>query len=316
MRALVTGGAGFIGSHLAEALARRGHEVVVLDDFSLGARQNLSWMVSGDGVEILEGTICDDATVREAMGGCDWVFHHAAWPSVPRSVEFPKETNAINLDATLRLLSAARDHQVSRFIFASSSSIYGDVEGPLKAEALPPNPLSPYALQKYASERYCQLFHTLFGLSTVSLRYFNVFGPRQSFNSPYSGVIAQFCTAFLRDEAPVIYGDGLQSRDFTYIDNIVDANLRAVEAPAGLVSGRVFNIACGVSISLLDLVRDLQRLTGKSLEPQFRPGRIGDVRHSRADVAAARSCLGFTSRTTWRQGIESTYEWYRATAGR
>jgi UDP-glucose 4-epimerase len=196
-------------------------------------------------------------------------------------------------------------------MFASSSSIYGDVEAPLKHEGLPPNPLSPYALQKYAAEKYCQLFHRLYGMETVSLRYFNVFGPRQAFDSPYSGVIAKFCTAMLAGREPVIFGDGLQARDFTYIENVVQANLLAAEATAAKAAGRVFNVAAGRSISLLELVADLNRLTGQNLKPRFEPPRAGDVRSSMADIAAAQNALGYKAKVTWRQGLEKTLEFYR-----
>ena len=250
MKALVTGGAGFIGSHIAEALCRRGAQVVVLDNLSLGNPQNLAWKRPGDALDFVQGDVADEKLVGKLVAGCDWVFHEAALPSVPRSVAEPLSSNSQNLDASLQLLVLARDAKVKRFLFASSSAIYGDSDAPSKQEQLPPNPLSPYALQKYGSEKYGQLFHQLYGLPTVSLRYFNVFGPRQAFDSPYSGVIAKFCTCMLAGQAPVIFGDGLQSRDFTYIENVVQANLLAVEAPAEKVAGRVFNIAGGQSISL------------------------------------------------------------------
>lgn len=221
MKALITGGAGFIGSHLAQALCRRGAQVVVLDDLSSGGPQNLAWRSAGDDLEHVAGDARDEALLAKLVAGCDWVFHQAAVASVPQSVQQPLETNQTNLDATLKLLIAARDAGVRRFLFASSSAIYGESEVMSKHESLPTQPITPYGLQKYASERYCQLFHQLYGLPTVALRYFNVFGPRQSFNSPYAGVIARFCTAMLRGEAPVIYGDGSQSRDFVFIDNIV-----------------------------------------------------------------------------------------------
>jgi UDP-glucose 4-epimerase len=312
MKILVTGGAGFIGSHLSEALVSLGHNVVALDDLSLGSKENLKWASGKSGFQWINGDIRDPGTVSVALKGCDWVFHLAAMPSVPRSIQIPWETNATNLDATLQLLLAARDAGVSRFVFASSSAIYGDTEVPVKREDLPPNPLSPYALQKYAGERYCQLFSSLYGMPTVALRYFNVFGPRQSFSSPYSGVIARFCSAFLEGEAPVIFGDGSQSRDFTFIRNVIDANLSAASAPAASVAGKVFNVACGDSISLLDLVTELGRLTGRALKPVFHPARPGDVKHSRADITEARSAFGFSPSVDWRLGLERTLEWYRA----
>ncbi len=316
MRALVTGGAGFIGSHLAEALAGRGVEVVVLDDLSGGSEANLAWMRPGDGAEFVMGSVSDETLVKRLVAGCDWVFHEAALPSVPRSVAEPVLSNQQNLDATLNLLVAARDAGVKRFLFASSSAIYGDSEESPKHEGLPPLPLSPYGLQKYAAERYGQLFHQLYGLPTVALRYFNVFGPRQAFNSPYSGVIAKFCTAFIQGERPLIYGDGLQSRDFTFIENVVAANLAAAEAPFENVAGRVFNIACGESVTLLDLVRDLGTASGRKTEPMFQPARLGDVRHSRADISSAQGAFGFNPKVSWLDGLRRTYEWYLSSAGR
>ena len=314
MKALVTGGAGFIGSHLAEALCRRGAKVVALDNLSLGNTANLHWKRKSDSLKFVEGDVADEKLVRRLVAGCDWIFHEAAMPSVPRSVAEPLRSNTQNLDATLQLLIMARDAGVKRFLFASSSAIYGDTDVPAKHEALPPNPLSPYALQKYAAEKYGQLFHQLYGLPTVGLRYFNVFGPRQAFDSPYSGVIAKFCTGMLAGEAPVIFGDGLQSRDFTFIENVVAANLLAAKAPAKKVAGRVFNIAGGQSISLLQLVAELNRLTGQSLKPQFNPVRAGDVRSSRADTSAARKALGFRCHVPWQQGLARTLDYYRALA--
>ena len=315
MNALVTGGAGFIGSHIAEALVRRGDRVVVLDDLSLGSVANLAWKRPGDALEFVEGDAGDGDRVAKLLPGIDVVFHHGALPSVPRSVAEPVGSNAQNLDATLRLLVAARDAGVRRFVFASSSSIYGDQDAPSKHESLPPRPLSPYALQKYAAERYGQLFHQLYGTPVVSLRYFNVFGPRQSAGSPYSGVIAKFCMAALAGETPVIHGDGRQSRDFTFIENVVAANLLAADAPAEHVAGRVFNIACGESIDLLRLASDLAALTGRPMEPRFEPARAGDVRHSRADISAARQALGYEPHVSWAEGLRRTLEWYRSAGG-
>jgi UDP-glucose 4-epimerase len=232
-------------------------------------------------------------------------------PSVPLSVKQPLESHRQNLDGTLKLLVAARDAKVKRFLFASSSAIYGDSDAEKKHESLPPNPLSPYALQKYASEKYGQLFHQLYGLETVGLRYFNIFGPRQSFDSPYSGVIAKFCTAMLAGMAPTIYGDGKQSRDFTYVENAVAANLLAAEAPAERVAGKVFNVAGGQSICLLQLVEELNRLTGQRLEPRFEPARAGDVRTSLADISAARRELNYEVKVNWQEGLRRTIEFYR-----
>jgi nucleoside-diphosphate-sugar epimerase len=311
MKVLVTGGAGFIGSHLAEALCRRGANVVVLDNLSLGSLDNLKWRKNGDALEFIQGDVTDETLVRNAVAGCDCVFHEAAVPSVPLSVAKPIATNQQNLDAALQLLAAARDAGVKRFVFASSSAIYGDTEAGPNRESQPPNPLSPYALQKYGAEKYGQLFYRLYGFQAVSLRYFNVFGPRQSFDSPYSGVIAKFCTAMLQGQAPTIFGDGKQSRDFTYVDNAVAANLLAAEAPAERVAGKVFNIAAGLSISLLDLVAELNRLTGQNLKPKFEPPRAGDIRFSQADISAAERDLGFQVKVTWQDGLRQTLDFYR-----
>ena len=312
MKALITGGAGFIGSHLSEALCRRGAKVVVLDDLSTGALENLAWRKSGDALEFVNGDIANPALVRDLMAGCDWVFHEAAIASVPQSVAQPIEANRANLDGSLELLVAARDAKVKRFLFASSSAIYGDSDAPVKHEAHAPNPISPYGLQKYAAERYGQLFFQLYGLETVSLRYFNVFGPRQSFDSPYSGVIARFCTAILQGKRPVIFGDGLQSRDFIFVENVVAANLLAAEGAAARVAGKTFNIAGGQSITLLQLAAELNRLTGQNLEPHFEPPRTGDVRASQADITAARRDVDYEVRTSWQEGLKKTLDFYRS----
>jgi nucleoside-diphosphate-sugar epimerase len=311
MKALVTGGAGFIGSHLAEALCRRGAKVIALDDLSLGSLGNLAWRRNGDALDFVQGDTGDAALLNKLVPGCDWVFHHAAMPSVPRSVAEPVESNRQNLDAALALLVAARDAGVKRFIFASSSAIYGDAPVDRKIESLPPAPLSPYALQKYAAEKYGQMFHQLYGLPAVSFRYFNVFGPRQSFDSPYSGVIARFCTVMLQGQPPTIFGDGQQSRDFTYVDNVIAANLLAAEAPVEKVAGKVFNCATGESVSLLDLVNELNHLTGQTLEPCLEPPRAGDIRHSRADISAIEGGLGYRAQIHWREGLRRTLDFYR-----
>lgn len=313
MKALITGGAGFIGSHIAQALCQRGAKVTVLDNLSLGQKHNLAWASESKAdLEFVQGEVTDETLITKLVAGCDWVFHEAAMPSVPRSVQDPIGSNFHNTDGTLRMLVAARDAKVKRFLFASSSAIYGDVDAPSKHEQLPPSPLSPYALQKYTGERYCQLFHSLYGLPTVALRYFNVYGPRQAFDSPYSGVIAKFCTAMLKGETPVIYGDGQQSRDFTYIDNVVQANLMAADAPAEKVAGGVFNAATGHSINLLDLVRDINDLTGQSLKPRFEPGRAGDVKSSLANNSAAEKAFGYKATVTWKEGLSKTLDFYRS----
>lgn len=311
MKALITGGAGFIGSHIAEALCRKGASVVVLDNLSLGSLKNLAWKKPGDNLEFVEGDIRDESLLAKLMPGIDWVFHEGALPSVPRSVAQPIESHDHTLNGSLKVLVAARDAGVKRLVFASSSSIYGDSDAPAKHESLPPNPLSPYALQKYGSEKYCQLFHRLYGLETVALRYFNVFGPRQAFDSPYSGVIAKYCTAMLKGERPLVFGDGTQARDFTFVKNAVSANLLAAEAPAEKAAGRVFNTAAGDSISLLDLIAELNSLTNQSLEPVFQAPRVGDVKNSRADISAAREALGYEVLVNWKEGVARTLDFYR-----
>lgn len=314
-RALVTGGAGFIGSHLAQALCQQGAEVIVLDNLSSGLTANLEWRRETHRLEFVRGDIRDGALVRRLMAGCQWVFHQAAIASVPYSVEQPVDTHDQNLSATLALLVAAREAGVRRFVFASSSAIYGDGPEPVKHEGLPPLPLSPYALQKYAGERYGQLFQALHGLETVALRYFNVFGPRQVFDSPYSGVIARFCTAYLAGKRPTIFGDGLQSRDFVYVTDVARANLDAAMAPGRQVAGRFFNIAGGRSVSLLDLTVSLNELTGQRLDPEFAPARPGDVRHSQADISAARAAIGYTATVSLKEGLRHTLDFYRTSEG-
>ena len=311
MKALVTGGAGFIGSHLAEALCRKGAQVLVLDDLSEGSLANLAWRRPGEQLEFIQGSVLDEKLLRQLLPGCEWVFHQAALVSVPRSVKEPVLSNTLNLEASLRLLALAHEVGVRRFLFASSSAIYGDNEVSPKREDLPPSPLSPYALQKYAAEKYAQLFFQLYGLPAVCFRYFNIFGPRQSFNSPYSGVIARFCTTMLKGERPVIFGDGLQTRDFTYVGNVVEANLLAAEAPAEKVAGCVFNVAGGESISLLELVGELNRLTRQSLTPRFEPPRAGDVRHSAADISAIQRAMGYKAGIHWQEGLRHTLAFYQ-----
>lgn len=312
MKALVTGGAGFIGSHIARALCHRGCKVVVLDNLSTGKESNLNWKKPTDELEFVQSDISNHKLLRDLVQGCDWVFHQAAVASVPATVDQPFETNRDNLESSLALLCAARDAHVRRLVFASSAAIYGNNDNPIQVESQAPNPLSPYALQKYGAEKYGQLFHQLYGLETVSLRYFNVFGPRQAFNSPYSGVIAKFCTVMLQGQPPKIFGDGLQSRDFVFIDNVVNANLLAAQRPAELVAGQVFNIAGGSSISLLQLVADINQLTHQKLEPTFHPPRVGDVRSSAADISLARKLLSYSPEVPWLTGLERTLDFYRA----
>ncbi len=315
-RYLVTGGAGFIGSHLVEALLRRGEGVVALDDFSTGRRENLTAAIlarqrGAAEPEVIDGDIRDPATVRRALRGVQYVLHQAALPSVQRSVEDPGATHAVNVTGTLNLLVAAREAGVRRFVYASSSSVYGDSPTLPKVETMTPAPLSPYAVSKLAGEHYCRVFYGLYGLETVALRYFNVFGPRQDPTSQYAAVVPNFVTAALAGRAPTIYGDGLQSRDFTFIDNAVDANLKACEAPV-TVSGRAYNIACGTAATLLDLLRILERLTGSSIRAIHDQPRPGDVRHSLAAIDEACLRLGYEPKVTLEEGLRRTVDALRA----
>jgi UDP-glucose 4-epimerase len=298
-RCLVTGGAGFIGSHLVEALVARGHEVRILDNFSTGDAANL------DGVRIrvdlVEGDITDLATVRSAMRGVDLVFHQAALASVPRSVADPMATHRACVDGTLHVLLAAKEQRVRRVVYAASSSAYGNSARLPKRESDPTAPLSPYAVAKLAGEQYCAAFSEVYGLETVRLRYFNVFGPRQTPDSPYAAVIPLFLRALTSGERPVIHGDGEQSRDFTFVDDVVQANLRAAEAQG--VSGQVFNIACGRRTSLLELLQHLNALLGTRIAPIHAPPRPGDVRHSQADIQRAYDLLGYRPTTDIPAGL-------------
>ena len=304
---LVTGGAGFIGSHLAEELVRRGHQVRVADSLVTGKRSNLDRI---KGIEFLEGDLSDLAFARRAAAGCEYVLHQAALPSVPRSVADPLTSNKANVDATLNMLIAARDAHVRRLVFAGSSSAYGDTPTLPKHEAMPTNPQSPYALQKIIGEQYLQLFTRLYGLETVTIRYFNVFGPRQDPSSPYSGVIAVFANALLQDRSPMIYGDGEQTRDFTYVANVVDGVLRACDAPD--VSSLIINVATGGRISLNRLFETMRRLIGATVQPSYVGGREGDVRDSQADISLARRVLGYEPIVSFEDGLKRTVDWYRA----
>lgn len=304
---LVTGGAGFIGSHLTEELVRRGHRVRVADSLVTGRRANLDHI---SGVEFLEGDLADLTFARTSVDGCEFVLHQAAIPSVPRSVQDPITSNTANVDATLNVLVAARDAGVKRVVFAASSSAYGDTPTLPKHEEMPTNPLSPYALQKVVGEQYLRMFTRLYGLETVSIRYFNVFGPRQDPSSPYSGVISVFATALLDNRSPRIYGDGKQTRDFTYVANVVDGVLRACEAPKA--NGEIINVATGGRISLNDLFYAMRDVVGGSLEPTYAEPRKGDVRDSQADIRKAKALLGYEPVVSFEEGISRTIEWYRA----
>jgi nucleoside-diphosphate-sugar epimerase len=305
-RVLVTGGAGFIGSHIAEALRRRGDTVRVVDSLITGKRQNLAHV---DDVEFIEGDLADLDVARRAVDGTDLVFHQAAIPSVPRSVSDPITSNRANVDATLNLLVAARDAGVTRVVYAASSSAYGNAAALPKQEDMPNGPLSPYALQKLVGEQYMQMFTQLYGLETVSLRYFNVFGPRQDPSSPYSGVISLFTRALVEGRRPTIYGDGEQTRDFTYVANVVDGVLRAATAPG--VAGSVINVATGGRVSLNQLFATLAKLVGSSLTPVYEPPRAGDVRDSQADITRAEKWLGYRPTVGLEDGLRATLEWFR-----
>jgi nucleoside-diphosphate-sugar epimerase len=310
MKVLVTGGAGFIGSHLASRLLSDGHEVRILDNFSTGSRANVALL--GDAVEVVEGDIQSYERAHNAVGGCEVVFHEAALPSVPRSIQDPLTSNAVNVIGTLNILLASRDSGVRRVVFASSSSIYGADRTLPKQEDRAPQPMAPYAVAKLAAEGYCRSFSQVYGLETVALRYFNVFGPRQDPLSQYSAVIPKFITALLKREAPVIFGDGEQSRDFTYIDNVIDANMLAAEAPDA--SGQTFNVACGERVSLLQLLEDLREIIGVEVETNFLEGRPGDVKHSLADISRARETLGYEPAVDFADGLRRTVEYLRETA--
>jgi nucleoside-diphosphate-sugar epimerase len=304
---LVTGGAGFIGSHITEALVKRGERVRVLDNLLTGKRENLAHLMNQ--IEFIEGDIRHPEQTRAAMEGVNIVFHQAAIPSVPRSVTDPQLNHDSNVQGTFNVLMAARDAGVKRVVYAASSSAYGDTEVLPKQEDMPPNPLSPYAAAKLFGEYYMQVFTRVYGLETVSLRYFNVFGPRQDPSSPYSGVISKFATALLTEQTPVIYGDGEQSRDFTYIDNVVDANLRASEAPAAV--GHVMNLGVGRRITLNALLAEMQKALGTNLPPEYREMRAGDVRHSLADIARAQKLLGYEPIVHLPEGLTRTMAWYK-----
>ncbi len=304
---LVTGGAGFIGSHLSEEIARRGHRVRVADSLITGKRSNLAHV---PGVELIEGDLADLEFAKKVADGCDYVLHQAAMPSVPRSVTDPITSNRANVDGTLNMLVAARDAGVKRLVFASSSSAYGDTPTLPKHEGMPVDPMSPYALQKVVGEQYLRMFTRLYELETVSIRYFNVFGPRQDPTSPYSGVISVFATALIENRPPKIYGDGEQTRDFTYVANVVDGVLRACEAPRA--NGEIINVATGGRISLNQLFYAMRDVVGGALEPIYGESRQGDVRDSQADIRKAKALLGYEPTVPFEEGLARTIAWYRA----
>ena len=306
MRYVVTGGAGFIGSNTVDELVRRGHSVVVLDDLSSGKEENLAEVRNK--ITLIRGSITDIEVVRKAMHEAEYVLHLAARTSVPRSVKDPLETNKVNIDGTLNVLIAARDAKVKRVVFAASSSAYGETPVLPKTENMQPVPISPYGVTKYVGELYAQIFGRCYGLENVSLRYFNIFGPRQDPSSPYSGVLARFCTAFLEDAQPVIFGDGQQTRDFTYIENAVQTNLLACEVPN--LSGKVFNVGTGSRYSLNQTVLLLNKISGKNLEAKYEPPREGDIHDSEADISQARELLGYDPQVGFEEGLRRTFEWY------
>ena len=312
MGVLVTGGGGFIGSHMAERLLRDGHEVRVLDNFSSGRRDNLTPFA--DDIELVEGDIQSFERVHTAVRGCDLVVHQAALPSVPRSVQDPLTSNASNVIGTLNVLLAARDSGVQRVVCASSSSVYGASETLPKAEHLPVEPISPYAVGKLASEGYCRSFWEVYGLDTVALRYFNVFGPRQDPLSQYAAVVPIFISALLDGESPVIYGDGNQSRDFTYVDNVIEGTALALTAPG--VGGKVFNVAFGGGVTVNDLFGLVRELAGADVEPRYVEARRGEVRHSQADISRAALELGYEPSISLRDGLSRTIDSYRSSGAR
>jgi nucleoside-diphosphate-sugar epimerase len=305
---VVTGGAGFIGSHIAETVAGNGGKVRIIDDLSTGHRENVEEL-SGN-IEFIEGSVADLELINRALKDAEVVFHEAAIPSVPRSVENPEQSHLASVDGTFNLLQAARQQNVRRVVYAASSSAYGDQPTLPKVEDMAPDPLSPYAVAKLVGEYYCQVFTRVYGLETISLRYFNVFGPRQDPGSQYSGVVSRFISALCSDEQPVIFGDGEQSRDFTYIDNVVAANLKAATTTKGV--GNVINVATGERITLNQLLAELKDLIGKpQVEVDYREPRVGDVRHSLADISRARELLGYEPNVGLREGLRRTIDWWK-----
>ncbi len=307
MKYLITGGAGFIGSNLAVELLQRGHNVRILDNFATGRRENIAPIM--DKIELIEGDLRSYHIVREAVDGMDFILHQGALPSVPRSIQDPITSNEVNVTGTLNILNAAQDARVKRVVFASSSSIYGDSERLPKQEDMTPNPLSPYAVSKLAGEKYCQVFARIYKLHTVALRYFNVFGPRQDPNSQYSAVIPKFVKAILNDKSPTIFGDGLQSRDFTFVSNVVQANILATEAENQ--PGMVFNCACHERIDLNQLVQNINKILGKDIPAVYAEPRPGDVKHSFADIDRIKKHLNYSPGVLFFEGLRKTIDWYR-----
>ena len=303
----VTGGAGFIGSNIVEELLRRNETVKVIDNFSTGKRENIK--AFKDRIEIIDADLATAPNLSQLLNGVDYVIHQAAIPSVPKSIIDPMRSHEANVNGTLRLLLACRDAGVKRLVYASSSSLYGDSPTLPKNEAMLPNPLSPYGAQKLFGELYCQVFTKAYGLETVSLRYFNVFGPRQDATSQYSGVLALFIPAVLQDRRPTIYGDGLQSRDFTYVQNVVEANLLACHVPGN--AGQVFNVACGERITVNSMLQQINAILNRTIEPVYAEARAGDIKHSQADITRAKEHLGYEPKVSFEEGLRRTIHWYR-----
>ena len=304
---VVTGGGGFIGSHIVEELLRRNEIVRVIDNFSTGKWENLEPFEGG--AEIIEADIAEGKNLPRFLEGADYVIHQAALPSVPKSILDPVKSHHANVNGTLQLLNASREADVKRVVYASSSSVYGDSPTLPKHEGMMPNPLSPYGAQKLFAEIYCQVFSRAYGLETVSLRYFNVFGPRQDSTSQYSGVLALFIPAVLQSKRPTIYGDGLQSRDFTYVQDVVEANLLACAVPG--VAGQVFNVACGDRITVNSMLQQINKITGKDIAPIYADPRPGDIKHSQADITRAKEHLEYQPKISFEEGLRNTIEWYR-----
>lgn len=309
MKYLVTGGAGFIGSNIVSELLKQGQQVVVLDNFATGKRENILPLMKNENLTMIEGDLRSFHIVRSAVKGVDYILHQGALPSVPRSINDPITSNDVNILGMLNILEAAKEFGVKRVITASSSSIYGNSETLPKVESMPVNPLSPYALTKYAQERYCQIFSQIYGLETVALRYFYVFGPNQDPTSQYSAVIPKFIKLIMADKEPVIYGDGSQSRDFTFVENNVWANIQACTAQKA--AGEVINIACGERYTLIDLVNMINEILGKKIEPKFEKDRAGDVKHSLAGIEKAKELLGYEVRVDFREGLRRTIDFFR-----
>ncbi|MDD4910349.1 MAG: SDR family oxidoreductase [Candidatus Omnitrophica bacterium] len=306
-RYLITGGAGFIGSHITERLIREGNYVRVLDNFSSGSRGNLSHL-KGANLEIIEGDIRDRDTCRKAVQSTDYILHQAALRSVPRSFEQPHEYDKVNIGGTLNMLEAAVENNAKSFVFASSSSVYGDTDAFPEKEDAPPSPISPYALSKLAGEYYCRIFTRFYGLKAFILRYFNVFGPRQSLDDDYAVVVPKFITSVMEGRMPPVYGDGKQSRDFTFVDNVVEANILAARSKNG--AGNVYNVAAGRDHTVLELLESICRIMGKRADPDFKPPRKGDVRRTLADVSRIEKELGYKTKTDFKNGLKKTIEWF------